>query len=491
MNLENQLIHDSLLQQTRRQFLHKCTTGLGGAFLGSMMGKASAAAGAASHAEGIMKNLSHFAPKAKRVIFMHMAGAPSHLELFDYKPELSKLNGKPAPRELLEGANFPFLQGVPELMGSIYPFHKAGESGQWITDRMPHFEKVIDEVCFIRSMQTDQFNHAPAQLLLHTGNTLLGNPSIGSWVTYGLGSENENLPGFIVLLSGGKGPSAGKSVWGSGFIPSVYQGVQCRSKGDPVLYLSNPEKVNRNMRKATIDAITKINQQAHAEHHDPETLTRISQYEMAFKMQIHASDAFDLKEEPEHIKELYGAKPGQESFANNCLLARRMAERGVRYIQLFDWGWDTHGANKKNGLDTKFVQKCKEIDQPIYALITDLKQRGLLEDTLLVWGSEFGRTPMKENRGGNDKAGIGRDHNPGGYTIWIAGAGVKRGFSYGATDSIGYKAIENPTSTQDLQATILHLMGMKYNKLTFPFQGLDQTLPGVTKPAHVIRDIIA
>ncbi|MGB2352043.1 MAG: DUF1501 domain-containing protein, partial [Akkermansiaceae bacterium] len=251
---------------------------------------------------------------------MHMAGAPSHLELFDYKPELSKLNGKPAPRELLEGANFPFLQGVPELMGSIYPFHKAGESGQWITDRMPHFEKVIDEVCFIRSMQTDQFNHAPAQLLLHTGNTLLGNPSIGSWVTYGLGSENENLPGFIVLLSGGKGPSAGKSVWGSGFIPSVYQGVQCRSKGDPVLYLSNPEKVNRNMRKATIDAITKINQQAHAEHHDPETLTRISQYEMAFKMQIHASDAFDLKEEPEHIKELYGAKPGQESFANNCLL---------------------------------------------------------------------------------------------------------------------------------------------------------------------------
>ena len=493
MNLQNQLLHDKLLHQTRRQFITKCSTGLGAAFMSSVLGK-TALASAGSHEDQMseaMQGVTHFAPKAKRVIFLHMAGAPSNLDLFDYKPELTKLDGKPTPREILEGANFPFLQGIPDLMGSRFPFHKAGESGQWMTNVMPHFEKVVDEVCFIRSMHSNQFNHAPAQLLLHTGNANLGNPSIGSWVTYGLGTENENLPGFIALLSGGKGPSAGKSAWGSGFIPSVYQGVQCRSKGDPVLFLSNPNKVSTDMRRSTIDAITKINEQAHQQHHDPETLTRISQYEMAFKMQIHANAAFDIKTEPEHIKELYGAEPGKESFANNCLLARRLAERGVRYIQLFDWGWDTHGG-KNNDIDKKFVNKCKEIDKPIYALLTDLKQRGLLEDTLVVWGSEFGRTPMKENRSGNiAQKEVGRDHNPAGYTIWLAGAGVKRGHSYGATDPIGYRATENPVSTQDLQSTILHLMGMKHNKLTFPFQGLDQTLPGVTIPAHVIKDILA
>ena len=492
MNLQDQLIHDGLLHQTRRQFLSKCTTGLGAAFMSSMLGKNAFAGASGTDSTEPLGALSHFAPKAKRVIFMHMAGAPSHLELFDHKPELTKLDGQPAPLDFLEGANFPFIQGVPNLMGSIFPFHQAGESGQWISDRLPHFEKSIDEVTFIRSMHSEQFNHAPAQLLLHTGNTNLGNPSIGSWVTYGLGSENDNLPGFIVLLSGGKGPSAGKSAWGSGFIPSVYQGVQCRSKGDPVLFLSNPDKVSRHMRQSTIEAITKINQEAHAQSNDPETLTRISQYEMAFRMQIHANEAFELKEEPQYIKDLYGAQPGQESFANNCLLARRLAERGVRYIQLFDWGWDSHGTSKGDSLDHQFANKCKQIDRPIHALITDLKQRGLLEDTLLVWGSEFGRTPMKENRGGNnDIEARGRDHNPGGYTIWMAGAGIKRGHSYGETDPIGYKAVTNPVSTQDLQSTILHLMGMKHNKLTFPFQGLDQTLPGVTKPAHLIKDLLS
>ena len=376
-------------------------------------------------------------------------------------------------------------------MNSIYPFHQAGESGQWISDRLPWFEKMIDEVCFIKSMHTNQFNHAPAQLLLHTGNANLGNPSIGSWVTYGLGNENENLPGYISLVSGGKAPSAGKSVWGSGFLPSVYQGVQCRSKGDPVLYLSNPDGISRDMRKNAVDAITKINQQAFNETNDPETLTRISQYEMAFKMQIHANEAFDLKDEPEHIHELYGTEVGKESFANNCLLARRLAERGVRYIQLFDWGWDSHGAGESEALNTGFKRKCKQVDKPMYALLTDLKQRGLLEDTLIVWGGEFGRTPMRENRGGQDMKFIGRDHNPGAFTMWLAGAGIKPGFSFGESDPIGYKAVVDRVSTQDLQATILHSLGLKHNKLTYPFQGLDQTLPGVTEPARVISEIFS
>lgn len=485
MNLFQQLQHDSLLHQSRRQFLSKCVAGVGSAWLTSMMDQSFGASSA------LDSNLAHIAPKAKRVIFLHMAGAPSQLELFDYKPELSKYDGKDTPEEYLAGQRFAFIQGVPKLMNTIYPFHQAGESGQWISDRLPWFEKVIDEVCFIKSMHTNQFNHAPAQLLLHTGNANLGNPSIGSWVTYGLGSLNENLPGYISLVSGGKTPSAGKSVWGSGFLPSVYQGVQCRSKGDPVLYLSNPDGVSKDMRKQCVDAITKINQQAYEQTHDPETLTRISQYEMAFRMQIHANEAFDLKDEPEHIHELYGTKPGQESFANNCLLARRLAERGVRYIQLFDWGWDSHGASGSEALNEGFKNKCESVDKPMYALLTDLKQRGLLEDTLIVWGGEFGRTPMRENRGGGEMKFIGRDHNPGAFTMWLAGAGVKPGMSFGETDPIGYKAAKDRVSTQDLQATILHSLGLKHNKLTYPFQGLDQTLPGVTAPARVVHEIFS
>lgn len=486
MNLFQQLQHDTLLHQSRRQFLSKCVAGVGSAWLGSM---ADNALGASS--SSLDSTLAHIAPKAKRVIFLHMAGAPSQLELFDYKPELAKYDGKDTPEEYLAGQRFAFIQGVPKLLNTIYPFHQAGESGQWISDRLPMFEKVIDDVCFIKSMHTNQFNHAPAQLLLHTGNANLGNPSIGSWVTYGLGSLNENLPGYISLVSGGKTPSAGKSVWGSGFLPSVYQGVQCRSKGDPVLYLSNPDGVSTDMRKNCVDAITKINQQAHNETNDPEALTRISQYEMAFKMQIHANEAFDLKDEPEHIHELYGTQPGKESFANNCLLARRLAERGVRYIQLFDGGWDSHGASGSEALNSGFKKKCETVDRPMYALLTDLKQRGLLDDTLVVWGGEFGRTPMRENRGGGEMKFIGRDHNPGAFTMWLAGAGVKPGMSFGETDPIGYRATKDRVSTQDLQATILHSLGLKHNKLTYPFQGLDQTLPGVTAPARVVHEIFS
>ena len=486
MNLFQQLQHDTLLHQSRRQFLSKCVAGVGSAWLGSMADNALGASNSS-----LDSTLAHIAPKAKRVIFLHMAGAPSQLELFDYKPELAKYDGKDTPEEYLAGQRFAFIQGVPKLLNTIYPFHQAGESGQWISDRLPMFEKVIDDVCFIKSMHTNQFNHAPAQLLLHTGNANLGNPSIGSWVTYGLGSLNENLPGYISLVSGGKTPSAGKSVWGSGFLPSVYQGVQCRSKGDPVLYLSNPDGVSTDMRKNCVDAITKINQQAHNETNDPEALTRISQYEMAFKMQIHANEAFDLKDEPEHIHELYGTQPGKESFANNCLLARRLAERGVRYIQLFDWGWDSHGASGSEALNSGFKKKCETVDRPMYALLTDLKQRGLLDDTLVVWGGEFGRTPMRENRGGGEMKFIGRDHNPGAFTMWLAGAGVKPGMSFGETDPIGYRATKDRVSTQDLQATILHSLGLKHNKLTYPFQGLDQTLPGVTAPARVVHEIFS
>ena len=486
MNVFEQLQHDYLQDQSRRQFLSKCVAGVGSAWLTSTAGRAIAAGGG----HDVVDQISHIAPKAKRVIFLHMAGAPSQLELFDYKPELKKLNGQPTPQEYLEGQRFAFIQGVPKLLDSVYPFHPAGESGQWISDRLPQFEKCIDDVCLIKSMHTNQFNHAPAQLLLHTGNANLGNPSIGSWVTYGLGSENDNLPGYISLVSGGKTPSAGKSVWGSGFLPSVYQGVQCRSKGDPVLYLSNPKGVSKDMRRAAIDAITDINRQAHEQTHDPETLTRISQYEMAFRMQIHANEAFDLKDEPKHVHDLYGTQPGKESFANNCLLARRLAERGVRYIQLFDWGWDSHGTGKQTAINLGFSDKCKQIDRPMYALLTDLKQRGLLDDTLVVWGGEFGRTSMRENRGGNEMKFIGRDHNPGAFTMWMAGAGVKPGFSYGETDAIGYKAAKNKVSTQDLQTTILHLLGLKHNKLTYPFQGLDQTLPGVTEPSRVVKEIL-
>jgi len=479
MNIFEQLNHDTALLNSRRQFLKNCAAGVGSSWLASLGLNAMSADGSAD-----MKGLSHFAPKAKRVIFLHMAGAPSQLELFDYKPELTKLDGKDCPKEFLEGQRFAFIQGVPKMMGSIFPFHKAGQSGQWISDRLPYTEKVIDDLCIIKSMHTDQFNHAPAQLLMHTGNTNLGNPSIGSWVTYGLGNENQNLPGYIVLASGGKAPSAGKSVWGSGFLPSVYQGVQCRSKGDPVMYLSSPEGVSTEVRRKTMDAINNVNKTIYDEAKDPETLTRISQYEMAFRMQIHANDAFDIKNEPDYIKEMYGAEPGKESFANNCLLARRLAERGTRYIQLFDWGWDSHGAGKNEALNTGFVRKNKQTDKAIYALITDLKQRGLLDETLIVWGGEFGRTPMRENRGGKDMVLAGRDHNPGAFTMWMAGAGVKPG-SYGETDAIGYKAVKDKVSVGDLQATILNRLGLNHKHLTYPFNGLDQTLPGVVKPARV------
>ena len=476
-------------QLTRRHFLRNCTTGLGATWLATQ-GFAAGPSVARDLSRPFAPMKPHFAPKAKRVIFLHMAGAPSHLELFDYKPDLVKFDGKTCPESFLEGKRFAFIQGIPKLLGHQFPFAQHGKTGAWLSDRLPHFSRVVDDVCFIKSLHTDQFNHAPAQLAMHTGYSTLGFPSMGSWVTYGLGSTNENLPGFIVLLSGGKTPDSGKSAWGSGFLPSVYQGVQCRSKGEPVLYLGNPGGVNRDLRRLSLDALDDLNRRAHEEAGDPETLTRIAQYETAFKMQVSAAEAFDISREPEDVRAAYGVKPGEEAFANNCLLARRLAERGVRYIQLFHWGWDSHGANEREALEVGFKERCLDVDQPMTALLTDLKQRGLLDETLIVWGGEFGRTPMRENRGGSEMRWVGRDHNPGAFTVWLAGGGVKPG-TFGESDDLGYEAVADKVSVHDLKATMLHLLGFDHKRLTYPFQGLDQRVTNVTKPSEVVKGILA
>jgi len=486
-----QFHRDRLQHLTRRHFLGGSAMSLASMWLASLNGAKAAVKVARDAATPFAPAAPHFAPRAKRVIYLHMAGAPSQLELFDYKPELKKLDGKPCPQEFLEGRNFAFIQGVPEMLGSQYPFHQAGQSGQWISDRLPHFEQVIDDVCFIKSMWSDQFNHGPAQLLLHTGNALPGSPSAGAWTTYGLGSENQNLPGFIVLTSGGKNPDGGKALWGAGYLPSVYQGVQCRSQGDPVLYLGNPDGIPRGIRRRSLDALNQLNQQIAEDVGDPETVTRISQYEMAYRMQIHASDAFNIRQEPDHIHSLYGTRPGRESFANNCLLARRLAERGVRFIQLFDWGWDSHGTANDTCLLRGFADKCREIDQPIAALLKDLKQRGLLDDTLVIWSGEFGRTPMRENRGGVEMKNVGRDHSPSAYTIWMAGGGVKPGFSLGETDPVGFDAISDKVSAHDFHATILALLGYDHHLFTHPFQGVAQRLTNITKTSRVVSEIFA
>lgn len=494
MNSFEASVNDALMHRTRRHFLRDCTTGLGALWLASVTGQSWGAEALAPRnpARPLLPRAPQFPGKAKRVIFMHMAGSPSQLELFDHKPELAKMDGKDCPESFLKGKQFAFIQGVPKMLGSQYPFRQHGQSGQWISDRLPLFATVADEVCFIKSMYTDQFNHGPAQLLMHTGSQNPGFASAGAWATYGLGSLNQNLPGFIVLTSGGKNPDAGKSVWGSGFLPSVYQGVQCRSQGDPVLFLSNPAGITRSLRRRTLDALNEINEKVAQDVGDPETMTRIAQYELAFRMQVDASDAFDIQQEPAAIHELYGTQPGKESFANNCLLARRMAERGVRYIQLFDWGWDSHGAGENEALNGGFKDKCTSVDRPLMALISDLKQRGLLDETLIVWSGEFGRTPMRENRNGVEMKFVGRDHNPGAFTIWMAGGGVKPGFSHGATDEFGYQSVVDRVSVHDLHATMLHLLGFDHLKFSYPVSGVNMRLTNVTKPgSRVVRAVVA
>ncbi len=468
---------------TRRHFLGATTQSFGAAALAgligdSLLGRKACAAEVAPAAPGLewskgqpgVLKAPHFPGKAKRVIYIHLAGAPPHLDLFDYKPLLNTWNMKEAPQSLIP-KRAAFLSGKPKILGTPFQFEQVGQNGQWISELLPHFKTIVDDVCVIRSLSTDQFNHAPAQLLMHTGFPVPGRPSMGSWTTYGLGSESANLPAFIVLLSGGKAPDGGVASYGSGFLPSVYQGVQCRSKGDPVLYLSDPKGMNRDARRSSLDALARLNKIQHDTVGDPETLSRIAQYEMAFRMQASVPEVMDIGEESKETLEAYGAKPGAASFANNCLLARKLCEAGVRYIQLFDWGWDVHGTNPNDDLMHHLPEKCRETDRPVAALIKDLKQRGLLEDTLVVFTGEFGRTAMNEARNGSTF--LGRDHHPGCYTVWVAGGGFKPGMTYGATNEWGTEVVDGKMDTYDLQATLLAAMGVDHTRLTYRFQGLD------------------
>ncbi|SHG46215.1 Protein of unknown function [Chryseolinea serpens] len=484
---------EQLKNISRRHFLWESAAGLGAAALGTFLAGCDARNAApknlATATDPMLPKPSHFPGKAKRVIYLHMAGAPSQLELFDFKPELQKLHNQLCPPSLLEGKRFAFIRGTPKMLGPQADFKQRGQSGAFISEHLPHFAKMADEVSFLKGVYTDQFNHAPAQLFVHTGSPRLGRPSIGSWVTYGLGSENNNLPGFVVLTSGGKTPDAGKSVWGSGFLPSVYQGVQCRSEGDPVLFLSDPEGVDRALKKKTIDAINEVNRQHFQEYNDPETLTRIAQYEMAFRMQVSVPEVMNINSEPEYIHQLYGTTPGKASFANNCLLARKLVEQDVRFVQLFDWGWDSHGTDENLAIDIGFRNKCREIDRAMTALLLDLKQRGLLEETLVVWGGEFGRTPMQENRENKNNPFLGRDHHVEAFTMWMAGGGIKQGMTWGETDEIGYYPINGKVSVHDVQATILNQLGMDHEKLTYHFQGRPFRLTDVA--GKVISEIIA
>jgi hypothetical protein len=480
---------------TRRHFLKESAMGLGALAMGSLLGSCGRSKNAMTPsiafdpAHPLLPKSPPFTGKARSVIYIHMAGAPSQLELFDYKPELAKMDGQNCPDSLLKGKQFAFIRGVPKMLGPQSKFTQYGQSGIWLGDGMPHLTSIVDEISVLKGVTTDQFNHAPAQLLMHTGSARLGRPSMGSWVTYGLGTENQNLPGFVVLTSGGSFPDAGKSVWGSGFLPSVYQGVQCRSEGDPVLFINDPKGMTRDIRKASIEAINKINQQEYEEYNDPEILSRISQYEMAYRMQITAPEVMNINDEPQYIHEMYGTKPGKACFANNVLLARKLVEKGVRYVQLFDWGWDAHGDNATNSLNLGMLNKYRTVDKPVAALIMDLKQRGLLDETLVVWGGEFGRTPMQENRDGLQSPFKGRDHHTEAFSIWMAGGGIKKGFSYGETDEIGYTVVNGKVQAYDIQATILNQLGFDHEQFTYPFQGRPFRLTDVA--GKVIHEIIA
>jgi uncharacterized protein (DUF1501 family) len=453
---------------TRRHFFRDAGIGVGSMALWSLFERDGWAAPQAARPA-----------RAKRIIFLFMAGAPSQIDLFDPKPALQQHNGAEIPAEFLpKGERFAFIKGAPRLLGSPYRFSQHGQSGAEISELLPETAKLADDIAIVRSLHTTQFNHAPAQIFMNTGSQIIGRPSMGSWLTYGLGSESRDLPGFIVLLSGENAPDGGKSCWGSGFLPTVHQGVEFRSKGDPVLFVSNPEGVDAAARRTSLDLIRDLNQVRRGEVGDPEIDTRIAAYEMAYRMQTSVPELTDLSTEPAHIQALYGTEPGQVSFGNNCLLARRLIERGVRFVQLYHRGWDTHGAGVNDDIVVRLPKLCQEVDRATYALVTDLKQRGLLEDTLVVWGGEFGRTPMNEARNGSKL--LGRDHHPRAFTMWMAGAGVKPGLTIGRTDELGYNVVEDPIDVHDLHATLLHLMGIDHTKLTYRFQGRDFRLTDVS-----------
>ena len=425
-------------------------------------------------------NPLHHPAKAKRVIFLYQAGGPSHLETFDSKPKLAELNGKPMPDSFTKGQQIAQLQGKPLIcFGPQHGFKKFGKSGQELCELFPRMGSVADDVCIIRSMWTEQINHDPAHTVMNTGSIITGRPSMGSWALYGLGAETEDLPGFVVLLSNGRGgqnqPIAARQ-WSAGILPSKFQGVKLNSIGDPVLYIHNPQGMSSGLQKQSIDSINALNQLQFNATHDPEILTRVAQYEMAFRMQSSVPGLVDMSNEPQSVMEMYGAKPGDGSFASNCLLARRLAERGVRFIQLYHRDWDHHGGVKAN-----IALKAEEVDKATAALITDLKQRGMFDDTIVIWGGEFGRTPMSQG-------GDGRDHHIKGFSYMVAGGGFKAGITYGATDELGYAAVENPVSVHDFHATMLHLLGIDHKRLTVKFQGLDVRLTGIS--GDVVRDIL-
>jgi uncharacterized protein (DUF1501 family) len=448
---------------SRRWFFEQCGVGLGAMAMNAL---------AAANPQ------PHFAPKAKRVIFLFMAGAPSHLEMFDNKPQLAKFDGQLPPAELLKGYRAAFINPNSKLLGPKFPFARYGKSGAELSPLLPHLSKVVDDITIVKSMSTDAFNHAPGQLMMNTGAMIFGRPSIGSWVTYGLGSESKDLPAFVVFSTGKKGPSGGNSCWGSGFLPTTHQGVQFRSTGDPVLYLSNPAGVDNQLQQDSLEAIKRLNQMKLDTTGDPEIATRISSYEMAYRMQMSAPGVMDLSQEPKHILDLYGADPAKPSFANTVLLARRLSERGVRFVQIFHEAWDQHGNLVKD-----ITQNCKDTDQACAALVQDLKQRGMLDDTIVIWGGEFGRTPMVQ--GGSD----GRDHHPNAFTMWLAGGGFKPGLTYGETDELGFNVAKDKVHVHDLHATILNQLGFDHTKLTYKFQGRNFRLTDVH--GAVKRDILS
>ncbi|MBA3312379.1 MAG: DUF1501 domain-containing protein [Planctomycetaceae bacterium] len=451
---------------SRRWFLRDCGLGLGAIALSDLLGGKAHAAN--SLGDPLAPKRSPHEPKAKRVIHLFMAGGPSQPELFDYKPKLAELDGTLPPPELLEGYRAAFINPNSKLLGPKFKFAKHGQSGAEISELLPHLANVVDDISIVKSMASDAFNHAPAQIMMSTGSQQFGRPSFGSWTLYGLGSETNELPGYVVLQSGAKGPSGGNSNWGSGFLPTVYQGVQLRGGGDPVLYLSNPRGVDDHLQRDSLDSLKRLNEMRLGVVGDPEIATRINSFEMAYRMQTSAPELMDLSGETQDTLDRYGVEPGKPSYAANCLLARRLIERGVRFVQLFHESWDQHG-----NLVADLKKNCGETDKASAALVADLKQRGLLDETLVVWGGEFGRTPMVQ--GGND----GRDHHPNAFSMWLAGGGVQRGLSLGASDDLGFNAVEDRVHVHDLHATLLHLLGFDHTQLTYRFQGRDFRLTDV------------
>jgi hypothetical protein len=485
---------EQVARSTRRHFLERSGWGLGAVAASQLLnGDAAPQAGGGEAVDRVLHpfapKVPHFAPRAKNVIFLTMSGGPPHLDLFDYKPELVRRSGEDCPESLFAGKPFAFTGGTPKLLGTPQRFQQHGQSGAWFSGALPELSRLADELTFVKSLVTDQFNHGPAELLLLTGvPRSAGRPALGSWVTYGLGSENSDLPAFIVFVSGGSLPSAGKIGWGNGFLPSIYQGVQCRTGGDPILYLSDPPGMDRRLRRLGLDALQDLNRLRGGDSLPPEMETRMAQYELAFRMQVEVPELIDLTGETAETLAAYGAQSGAASFANNCLLARRLVERGVRFVQLFDWGWDYHGVRPEEDIRDQLVRHCAGMDRAVAALIRDLKQRGMLDETLVVWAGEFGRTPFREGRteGGPH---LGRDHHPFSNTMFLAGGGAKAGWTHGATDDLGFHAVENPVHAHDLQATLLHLLGMDHTRLTYRFQGRDFRLTDVG--GQVIPDLLA